>query len=93
MMIIAWMFISSVAIIIPKYYKTVGPQDGVCGMALWLQVSYSKHIVSLTPMGNVSKYVQKLGMGIYDKENQSCVSKKYSLNSGTHCIANYTNWK
>ena len=25
---------------------------------------------SVTPMGNVTKYLQKLGMGVYDNENQ-----------------------
>ena len=31
---------------------------------------------SVTPMGSVPKYLQKLGMGIYDNENQPGVSKK-----------------
>ena len=31
---------------------------------------------SVTPMGNVTKYLQKLGMGVYDNENQLGVSKK-----------------
>ena len=31
---------------------------------------------SVTPMGNVTKYLQKLGMGVYDNENQPGVSKK-----------------
>ena len=31
---------------------------------------------SVMPMGNVTKYLQKLGMGIYDNENQPGVSKK-----------------
>ena len=31
---------------------------------------------SVTPMGNVAKYLPKLGMGIYDNENQPGVLKK-----------------
>ena len=31
---------------------------------------------SVMPMGNVTKYLQKLGMGVYDNKNQQGVSKK-----------------
>ena len=34
------------------------------------------------PMGNVTKYLQKLAMGVYDNKNQPGVSKKYNLNLG-----------
>ena len=37
---------------------------------------------SVTPMGNVTKYLQKLGMGVYDNENQPGVSKKNNPNLG-----------
>ena len=33
-------------------------------------------------MGNVTKYLQKLGMGVYDNENQLGVSKKNDPNLG-----------
>ena len=35
---------------------------------------------SVPPMGNVTKYLQKLGMGVYDNENQPGVSKTYVEN-------------
>ena len=37
---------------------------------------------SVTPMGNVTKYLQKLGMGVYNNENQPGVSKKNNPNMG-----------
>ena len=36
---------------------------------------------SVSPMGNVTKYLQKLGMGVYNNENQPGVSKKTSESS------------
>ena len=47
---------------------------------------------SVTPMGNVTKYLQKLGMGIYDNENQPGVSKKITRIWGNRVLV-YTNWK
>ena len=37
---------------------------------------------SVAPMGNVTKYLQKLGMGVYNNENQPGVSKKNNPNLG-----------
>ena len=44
-------------------------------------------------MAHVSNYVQKLGLNIYNNENQPSVPKKnYNLILGTHVLA-HTNWK
>ena len=39
------------------------------------------------PMGNVTQYLQKLGIGIYDAENQPEVLEKNNLNLGTRVLA------
>ena len=39
---------------------------------------------SVSPMGNVTKYLQKLGMGVYNNENQPGVSKKGKPRFSTH---------
>ena len=44
---------------------------------------------SVMPIGNVTKYLQKLGMGVYDNENQPGVSKKKNLNLGKPCFSIY----
>ena len=47
---------------------------------------------SATPMGNVTKYLKKLGMGVYDNENQLGVSRKITRIWGNSVLA-HTDWK
>ena len=47
---------------------------------------------SVTPMGNVTKYLQKLGMGVYNNENQLGVLKKITRIWGNRILA-HTDWK
>ena len=47
---------------------------------------------SVAPMGNVTKYLQKLRMGVYDNENQPGILRKITRIWGNHVLAN-TDWK
>ena len=44
---------------------------------------------SVTPMGNVTKYLQKLGMGVYDNENQPGCFEKNNPNLRKPCFSIY----
>ena len=47
------------------------------------------YLLSEALMGNVTKYLQKLGMGIYYKENQPSVLKKNNQNLEKPCFTTH----